>query len=455
MTSVSRTQFLYTLSLALLLLLAPLASGKDLRDGKPKREGVSAERLARIDAHMEQQVARGVMVGGQGMIARNGRVVYNNTWGMSDREAGTPMTTDAIHRIYSMTKPVTGVALMMLYEEGKFFLNDPVARYIPELANLRVAVSTADSTANVVSDGTASIGSGKGDESLVGQTREPRRQPTIRDLMRHTGGFTYGIFGETEVDALYREADVLGQADSKGFIKALGKMPLQYEPGSRWHYSVSVDIQGYLVEVLSGMSLGEFMRKRIFEPLEMDDTSFRIAPDKLERLAQLYSPVDTQISVDGVWQRSQSLKLEVADPEASRRYIEGGGFESGGGGLLSTADDYMRFCLMLLNGGELNGERLLSPKSVELMTTDHMGGTGSVFGRPGVGFGLNFAVLEELGQYGELGSVGEYNWGGAAGTRFWIDPEEDLVGIFMVQSIPHQTRLGNEFKLLTYQALIE
>ncbi len=438
-----------------LLVSAPPALAKDLKSAKPSREGLSEERLARIDAHMQAEVQKGVMVGGQGMIARGGRIVYSRTWGMSDREAGVPMTDDTIFRIYSMTKPVTGVALMMLYEEGKFFLNDPVAMYIPELADLQVAVSTADSDAGVVSDGTASVGTGTGEERLRGETREPVRQPTIRDLMRHTAGFTYGIFGETEVDELYREADVLGQATSKAFIQALGGLPLQYEPGSRWHYSVSVDIQGYLVEVLSGMSLGEFMRSRIFEPLGMTDTSFRIAPEKLPRLAQLYSPRETEIGVDSVWQRSESLELEVADPEATRGYIEGGRFESGGGGLLSTAEDYMRFCLMLLNGGELNGVRLLSPKSVELMTTDHTGATGNVFARPGVGFGLNFAVLEDLGQYGELGSVGEYNWGGAAGTRFWIDPEEELVGIFMVQSIPHQTRLGTEFKLLTYQAIVD
>ena len=451
----SNAQRTSVLCLALLLAFVPLASAKDLRSSKPKREGVSAERLARIDAHMEQQVELGVMVGGHGMIARRGRVVYDNTWGMSDREAGKPMKKDTIHRIYSMTKPVTGVALMMLYEEGKFFLNDPVAKYIPELANLKVALSTADSATGVASDGTASIGSGTGDESKLGQTREPARQPTIRDLMRHTGGFTYGIFGETEVDALYREANVLGQPDSKAFIEALGKLPLQYEPGTRWHYSVSVDIQGYLVEVLSGMSLGEFMQQRIFEPLGMDDTSFRISKEKLPRLAQLYSPVDTEAGLDGVWRRNESLQLEVADPRRTYRYIHGGGFDSGGGGLLSTAEDYMRFCLMLLNGGELDGARLLSPKSVELMSTDQMGETGSVFSRPGVGFGLNVAVLEELGQYGELGSEGEYNWGGAAGTRFWIDPKEQLIGIFMVQSIPHQTRLGNEFKLLTYQALVD
>jgi CubicO group peptidase (beta-lactamase class C family) len=438
-----------------LLLLAPGLAAKDIKTGKPGREGISAERLERIDTHMQAQVGKGVMVGGQGMIARNGKIVFNRTWGMSDREAGKPMDEDAIYRIYSMTKPVTGVALMMLYEEGKFFLNDPVAKYIPELANLQVALSTADSNAGVISNGTNITSTGDSDKSVAGQTRPPLRQPTIRDLMRHTGGFTYGIFGETEVDMLYRQADVLRQPNLKAFASALGKIPLQYEPGSRWHYSVSVDIQGYLVEVLSGMSLGEFMRTRIFEPLGMEDTSFRIAQDKLPRLAQLYSPKETEMGMNTVWQLSNSTELEVASPERSRNYIEGGRFESGGGGLLSTTDDYMRFCLMLLNGGELNGTRLLSPKSVELMSTNHLTGTATILGRPGAGFGLNFAVVENLGQSGELGSVGEYSWGGAAGTRFWIDPVENLVGIFMVQSIPHQTRLGSEFKLLAYQAIAE
>jgi CubicO group peptidase (beta-lactamase class C family) len=447
--------FIRLLSISLLLVLATSASARDLKSGSPKREGMSEQRLERIEQHMNAQVDKGIMVGGLGMISRNGKIVYQQTWGMSDREKATPMTEDAIFRIYSMTKPITGVALMMLYEEGKFFLNDPVAKYIPELANLQVAVSTADGNTGVISDGTSSEGVGSGDESREGETRAPLRQPTIRDLMRHTAGFTYGIFGDTEVDKLYRENDILGQKNLKDFVTALGKIPLQYEPGTRWHYSVSVDVQGRLVEVLSGMSLGEFMQKRIFEPLEMTDTSFLIPQDKLDRLAQLYSPKGTKVGTGEAWTRSRSLELELTDPEATRGYIEGGSFESGGGGLLSTAEDYMRFCLMMLNGGELNGKRLLSPKTVELMTANHTGDMPNSFGRPGVGFGLDFAVLLDVGKAGEIGSAGEYNWGGAAGTRFWIDPEEELIGVFMVQSIPHQTRLAGEFRQFTYQAIVD
>ena len=226
------------------------------------------------------------------MIARNGKVVYNETWGMRDREQALPMTDDTIFRIYSMTKPVTGVALMMLYEEGKFFLNEPVAKYIPELADLQVAVVTADGTDGAnTDDGTAfeaAAAPTQGNAEL--ELRAPLRQPTIRDLMRHTAGFTYGIFGETPVDQLYRDAGVMEQKDLAEFVSVLGKLPLQYEPGERWHYSVSVDIQGRLVEVLSGMSLGEFMRTRIFEPLEMYDTGFIVPADKLNRLAQLLRP---------------------------------------------------------------------------------------------------------------------------------------------------------------------
>lgn len=442
-------------SLCLLLILSVSATSQDLRSGNPSREGISAERLQRITDHMNARVDKGIMVGGQGVIARNGRVVYNKTYGMADREQARLMEEDAIYRIYSMTKPITAVALMMLYEEGHFFLNDPVAMYIPELGDLKVAVSTADSQAGAVSDGTTSTGGGVGDENQTGLTRAPLRQPTIRDLLRHTAGFTYGIFGDTEVDKLYREAKLFEAKDLEEFVTILGTLPLQYEPGSRWHYSVSVDVQGRLVEAISGMSFGEFLRQRIFEPLEMHDTSFVLPAEKLDRLTQIYAPEGTKVGYDGAWQRSRSQKLEVADARVSEGYLERGKFESGGGGLLSTSNDYMRFSLMMLNGGELDGVRLLSPKSVQLMTRSHTGKLPTPFGRPGVAFGLGFAVVMDSGQVGEIGSDGEYNWGGAAGTRFWIDPDEDLVGLFMVQSIPHQTRLGPEFHTLTYQAITE
>jgi CubicO group peptidase (beta-lactamase class C family) len=442
-------------TLCLVLFVSASAVARDLPSGKAKREGMSAQRLDRITQHMEAAVEAGTMAGGLGMISRNGRIVYQETYGMSDREAGTPMQEDTIFRIYSMSKPITGVALMMLYEEGRFFLNDPVAKYIPELANLRLAVSTADGETSAVSDGTNSSSEGSGDESAFGETREPTRQPTIRDLLRHTAGMTYGIFGDTEVDRQYRQAELFAQKDLAGFVKVLGQQPLQYEPGSRWHYSVAVDVQGRLVEVLSGMRFSDFLQQRIFDALDMKDTSFILPEEKLDRLAQLYVPEGTKLERDSVWQRSASQKLEVADPQISEGFIEGGTFESGGGGLLSTAADYMRFSLMMLNGGELNGVRLLSPKSVELMTRNQTGELRVGRLPEGIGFGLGFAVVLDTGLTGELGSDGEYSWGGAAGTRFWIDPLEKMVGVFMVQSIPHQTTLAQEFRVMSYQAITE
>lgn len=444
---------------ALLFLAAgaPASLARDLPTGKPAREGLSAARLEHITEQMNQAVADGVMVGGLGLIARNGRVVYEETYGLADREAGTPMRNDAIFRIYSMSKPITSVAVMMLYEQGHFFLNDPVARYLPELADLEVAVSTADGgDTRITSDGTSSRTEGEGDAERAGETREPRRQPTIRDLLTHTAGFTYGVFGNTEVDKLYREAQLMSDDMTlETFVERLGEIPLQYEPGSRWHYSVSIDVLGRLVEAVSGMSFGEYLEKHLFEPLGMVDTGFRVPEDEWSRVAQLYSPKGTPPGPGAFMAPSTSTELEVADESVSAGYRPGAQFESGGGGLVSTARDYLRFSQMLLNGGELDGVRILSPKTVELMTSNHLGDLPMGFGQRGVGFGLGFAIAMDIGEIGELGSVGEYNWGGAAGTRFWIDPVEQLIGIFMVQSIPHRTRLAGDFKVLTYQALVE
>ncbi|MCB1683164.1 MAG: serine hydrolase domain-containing protein [Pseudomonadales bacterium] len=431
------------------------AAARPLPETKPERVGLSSERLERLSAHMADAVADGTMVGGLAMIARNGRIAYVQSWGDRDREAGLPMTRDTIFRIYSMSKPITAVALMMLYEEGRFFLNDPVAKYIPELANLQVAVSTADGDIRMTSNGTQSKTIGEGDATKVGLVRKPRRQPTIRDLLTHTAGFTYGVFGNTEVDRQYRDAGILSNPNLQDFVEKLGAIPLQYEPGTRWHYSVAVDVQGRLVEVISGMRFGEFLQQRLFTPLGMTDTSFVVPAEKLGRLAQLYSPAGTASGTDAWLKPSTSTELVVADPRASEGFMEGATFEGGGGGLVSTADDYLRFNQMMLNGGELDGVRLLSPKTVELMTKDHLGPIAMGFGRSGVGFGLGYAVALNQGEIGELGSEGEYNWGGAAGTSFWIDPEEKLTAVFMVQSLPHRTRLGAEFKVLTYQAIVD
>jgi len=450
MMTVIKTARNLVLVLAVMLVVAP-ASAKEMSSTKPERQGFSSERLEKLTQLMNAKVEDGTMVGGMGMIARNGKIIYSQTYGQADREAGKAMTDDAIYRIYSMTKPITGVALMMLYEEGKFRLNDPIAMYIPEMANLQVALSTAGT--GIVSDGTTSTTIGSGDESLVGQTRKPTRQPTIRDLMTHTAGLTYGVFGNTEVDQAYRKAGLLGDMDLKEFVTALGKLPLQYDPGSQWHYSVSVDVQGYLVEVLSGMKFSEFLQQRIFGPLDMKDTAFKVNEGNKDRLTQLYKPKG--VTVDNYFSPATGSGLEVADAFISAGYIYGGKFESGGAGLIATARDYLRFSQMMLNGGELDGVRILSPKTVDLMTTNHIGDMGLGFGRKGVGFGLDFAVVLNPGEVGEVSSAGEYNWGGAAGTRFWIDPQEQLIGLFMVQSIPHRTRLADDFKVMTYQALVE
>lgn len=443
-----------TFAVPLLALLVSVAHARDLPEVKPAAEGFSAERLARIDGYMEKAVKDGVMVGGQGLIARNGNIVYNETWGDRDREKNLPMEEDTIHRIYSMTKPITGVALMILYEEGKFLLNEPVAKYLPELANLQVALSTADGGVTAVSDGTQSSSSGAGDTSVIGKTRAPARQPTIRDLMTHTAGFTYGVFGDTEVDNLYREARILQHPDLTDFVTKLGKIPLQYEPGTRWHYSISVDVQGALVERLAGMSFGEFLQTRLFKPLGMDDTSFVVPKRKLKRLAQLYTQEGTPGEMGTAFRTEvTSTKLVPAPEGVSAGYMEGATFEGGGGGLVSTTSDYLKFCQMMLNGGQLNGARILSRNTVALMSRDHLGEIQMGFGRAGVGFGLDFAVVEDAGLAGESGSDGEYNWGGAAGTRFWIDPKENVIGIFMVQSIPHRTTLASHFKNLAYQAM--
>ncbi len=400
----------------------------------PSREGFSAERLARIDARMEEAVNAGVMAGGHGLIARNGKVVYDQVWGAADREAGRPMEHDTLHRIYSMSKPITTVALLMLYEEGHFLLQDPIDRYLPEFGDLQVL--------EVRDDGS--------------QALSPARPPTIRDLLRHTAGFSYGVFGDSEVDRLYREAALFRAPDLEEFTRRLATLPLQSQPGTRWQYSVSVDVQGRLIEAISGLSLGEFLQERIFEPLGMKDTFFVVPPEKQSRLAQLYAPVGNRASWDGQWQWTTEQALEPADPELSRGFLDGSGFESGGGGLVSTTYDYLRFALMLAGDGAYNGVRLLSPHTVEHLRRNHIQDVASddLYGVEAFGLGVSI-TLDPAAVSGELGAAGTYGWGGAAGTTFWIDPENDVVGIFMVQSLPHQTSLKTRFGVLTYQALLE
>ncbi|MFN2327947.1 MAG: serine hydrolase domain-containing protein [Chromatocurvus sp.] len=419
----------------LLCLVLDTASAQPLPQGDPGSLGFSEERLERITTHMQRAVDDGIMVGGEALIARRGEIAYRQTFGMSDREAGVPATPDTLYRIYSMTKPVTAVAMMMLYEEGRFQLNDPLAQYLPEFADLEVLDEDADDDASAL--------------------REPARPPTIRDLLRHTGGMTYGVFGNTSVDKAYRDAALLQSPDLETFARRLASLPLQYDPGERWHYSVAVDLQGRLVEVLSGGSFDTFLRERIFAPLGMDDTTFVLSSTQASRLAQLYSPEGTEISWNDPWKLSNSQTLDVADPRLSEAFLQGGYFASGGAGLVSSTSDYLRFSQMLLNGGELDGTRLLSPRTIEHMRRNHVAGLDTRGLLSAGGFGLGVAVTLEPGISGEIGSPGSYGWGGAAGTRFWIDPEEELIAIFMTQSVPHQTQLGDQFRTLVYQALVD
>jgi CubicO group peptidase (beta-lactamase class C family) len=403
----------------------------------PEEVGMAGDRLANIRSVMSRHVAEKQIPGAIGLIARRGKIAYQETWGMADVEAGKPMRLDTIHRIYSMSKPITSVAVMMLYEEGKFQLNDPVAKYLPEFAKMQVWVEEKEPQT--------------GQPAL--KTAPAKRPITIRDLLRHTSGLTYGVFGDTPVDREYRKARILGESNLAEFVTHLSAIPLQYEPGTRWHYSVSVDVLGRLVEVLSGKPFDQFLQERIFNPLEMIDTGFIVPADKKDRLATLYT-----LTKEGKLQPAPicSTRQECYEkfPNAVPSFLQSMGMQSGGGGLVSTTYDYLRFCQMMLNQGQYNGKRLLSRKTVQLMSSDNLGtipGMG-----PGTGFGLGFAVSKAPGEAGMMGSPGEYNWGGAAGTKFWIDPQEELIGIFMIQILPHTgLEYGSEFRVLTYQAIAD
>jgi CubicO group peptidase (beta-lactamase class C family) len=396
---------------------------QDLPRASPEEVGLSSERLERVSQVFQGYADERRLAGASGMVIRHGKVVWEDAWGLRDLAAGDPLEMDDIFRIYSMSKPITSVAVMMLYEEGRFFLDDPVGRYLPELANLPVA----------------RLADARGPDSIP---TEPATRPmTIRDLLRHTSGLTYGSFSNTAVDQVYRRVEVLGQTTLAAMVTELGKIPLAYQPGSRWNYSVSTDVLGRLVEVLSGQPFDVFLRERIFEPLRMTDTGFFVEPSERDRFAELYGHV------------GQERRLEVAQ---GRPYAPDETFFSGGGGLVSTAWDYARFAQMLLNGGELDGARVLSPTTVALMTTDHIRSDGASFLADGWGFGLGFTVKNQPALDGLPDSVGTHYWFGVAGTSFWIDPAQDLIGIFMIQINPNRdVNFRDQFKRLVYQAVVE
>ena len=407
----------------LILAISVLASavGAELPRAAPAEVGLSLERLDRITRALEDSVDQGHVAGAIAVVARKGKVAYWQNVGMADRERDRAMAADAIFRIYSMTKPIVSVALMTLYEEGKFSLKDEVKQHIPELGGLKVWVA--------------------------GKEVAPNREMTVQDLMRHTSGMTYGLFGDSRVDEMYNDAGVLsGNKTVAEFVDKLSKLPLKHQPGTRWDYSVSVDVQGRLIEVLSGMDLATYMSERVFKPLDMRDTAFRMTEEKSARFAQAYQKTKDEQGI------------EPANDGRTNRYYEETQWYSGGGGLVSTTRDYLRFCQMLLNGGTLDGTRILSRKTVELMTIDHIGEISSASSilAAGYGFGLNFAVHVDPAKSGLNGSIGEYNWGGLAGTSFWIDPAEELIGIYMIQMMPPRYANGaGQFKRLVYQSIVD
>ena len=386
--------------------------------------GMSAERLQRLDAHFHKLVDEGKIAGVVTWIARRGQVVHEDAYGLADIAAKRPMSKDSYFYVYSMTKPITSVALLMLYEEGRFQLSDPLSRYLPELANLQLY--TGDAAGRMV-------------------LRAPARQPTIEDVFRHTAGFLYGPAGERGIDKVYREANVLGGTLAE-LTQRLGRLPLAYEPGTQWIYSVSHDVQARLVEVLSGMSFDAFVRTRILEPLGLKHMVFG-RPDALkDQFAVIYG-------VDAAGKLVPTGALDA--PGAATRVL--GGFS-----ISATAADYGRFAQMLVNSGELDGVRLLSRKTIDLMDSNHLppgvlrGAAGGGSAR-GEGYGLGVRVVTDPAQAGNLTSAGTFGWSGAAGTHFFVDRSEQLVAVFMIQKMgaPDGPGMAAQFETLVYQAVVD
>ena len=403
-----------------------VVNADDLKKAKPESVGMSSERLERIKPYMQAYVDNDELAGMVTLIARKGKIVHFEEVGKLNLDTGKKLEKDSLFRIYSMTKPIVTTAAMMLYEEGKFQLTDPVSMYLPAFKGVKVLVD--------------------------GEEVDATHEFTIRELMSHTAGLTYGVFGNTEIDQAYRAAfwEQTGEnkvATIEEMVNEMGDIPLLYQPGTKWVYSLSVDVLGRLIEVVSGQALDVFLQERMFGPLDMDDTFFEVPKNKVKRFG-----TNHQRSKDGI--------LTVMDRPESSAFANEVTFFSGGHGLVSTAMDYMRYSQMMLNGGELEGVRIVSPTTIELMTRNQLNeGLKSGYGeRPGVagtlGFGLGFGVATAPPKVGS-GSKGEFSWGGAAGTLFWIDPDEELTAVLMVQMMRNPINLRAQFKALTYQAIVE
>jgi CubicO group peptidase (beta-lactamase class C family) len=407
----------------------------DLITAAPEDVGVSSERLARLDRHFQQRyIDAGRLHGALTLVHRRGQTVHLGVLGWADKERGRPLKADDLFRIYSMTKPITSVAFMMLVEEGAVSLDDPVARFIPEWKDLGVFLG--------------------GSEGRF-LSRPAARPMQMIDLLRHTSGLTYGLQNRTTVDAWYRAKDwgvPTGKATLEQMIAELAGVPLEFSPGEAWNYSISTDVLGYLVGKISGMPFERFLQERIFDPLGMDETGFHVPAAHAGRLAACYVA-----RPDG--------KARLQDDAAASLFLKPPSFVSGGGGLVSSAADYLKFARMLAGRGELNGVRLLSPRTLRLMTANHLPGgrdlgsmSISLFSEAtyqGVGFGLGFAMTLDGARTMLPETAGNFYWGGAAGTYFWVDPAEDLIVVFMTQLLGYGPDLRRGLKTLVYSALVD
>ena len=399
----------------------------------PEDVGLSTPQLARVKGWAQRLVDDGKLAGVTTMVARHGKVVHQHCCGLANCAAGQPMAPDTIVRIYSMTKPLTSLAIMMLYEQGLFQLDDPISLFLPYFTNMRVA-----------------SGGQRGKIDTVPAAREI----TFRDLLTHTSGLTYGFMQSTLVDGVYRDRGIdfqNAECDLGEMVQRLASIPLLAQPGTEWNYSHATDVLGHLVAVISGEPFDKFLQHRVIEALGMVDTGFHVPAQKHSRFAANYT-------------RGTDGTLALIDDPATSPYLSQRGIVSGGGGLVSTAGDYMRFCQFMLNKGELDGVRLVGRKTIELMTANHLDGDMAAMGMPrfsessyaGVGFGLGFSVMLDPAKAQILGTPGEYAWGGAASTAFWVDPEEDMAVVLLTQLMPSSTYpIRRELRVLTYAAVLD
>ncbi len=426
--------------LAFFLLLAAGfgACAAELPRAQPQEAGFSPERLAHIDEFYADEVKNGRLAGIVTLVARHGKIVHFSAVGYSDVEKKQKMQTDTIFRIYSMTKPITSTALMMLYEDGRFQMNDPVKQYMPEFAGLRVL---------------------RNPDGPLDETVAPAPAPTVQDLMRHTAGFTHGL-GTDAFDNQYTNANVFGlDVPLADMMTRLSKIPLRYQPGTKFVYSVGPDVQARLVEVLSGMPFDEFLDKRLFKPLGMKDTGFWVPADQAKRLATVHWMKDGRLlPLDAAHGHPEGGVL--VQPWSVNSYTLNHKHKGGSFGLVATAEDYWRFAQMMLNGGTFGGTRLLGPQVVHYMARDHLGAIPMDMPgeRPsGTGFGLGFGIMKDPAAAGYMSSEGSYFWAGAAATYFWIDPKEDLVVVAMTQhlGVPATAALWPQLRTLVYGAMLE